>query len=217
MLWNARAGNPLPDPDVACFVCAAVHECACVPFDLSDPARGAWPSPVNLPWMPSATTQDGFNRLARNLFNQHTLVCEAICGVLGSRSLDWWGILFASCFCFVSDRAEVTTAGDTIYYVNCSAKVPSEQRSIQSIFNVGGIIKRLKQCMLGIGGRFYLLCGLKVFQSRGTRSGNGRFYKCSKIEPTQEFRRFARSDFGEILTFFSADPLRLHQVDIRSF
>lgn len=74
------------------------------------------------------------------------------------------GNSFASCFCFISNRAEVTT----VYYLNCLAKVPSEQRSIHSIFNVRGILKCLKQCMLGIGGRFYLLCGLKVLQSRCT-------------------------------------------------
>lgn len=77
---------------------------------------------------------------------------------------------FASCFCFISSGAEVMTAGDTIYYLNCLAKVPSEQHSIHSIFNVRGIIKCLKQCMLGIGGHFYLLCRLKVLQSRCTHS-----------------------------------------------
>lgn len=149
----------------------SVQQCMNVhvyPLTPSDPARGAWQSPVNTTWIQSAAIQDGFNLLTHNLFHQHTLVC--VRPSAGSCNEEPWlmGNSFASCFCFISNRAEVTTAGETIYYLNCLAKVPSEQHSIRSIFNVGGIIKCLKQCMLGIGGRFYLLCGLKVLRSRCT-------------------------------------------------
>lgn len=140
-----------------------MHECACVPFDPSDPARAAWQSPVNVTWIQWATIQDGFNLLTHNLFYKHTLMCETICRLL-KQSLYWWEMLLLLAL-FIFNRAEVTKAGEKIYYLHCLWKVPSEQHSIHSVFAVRGIIRCLKQCreleaisIYCAGWKFYNLC-----------------------------------------------------------